>query len=88
MSQTENPSAFPIADVRTHDGFGIREGSPGMTLRDYFAAHAVPAIIIATSAGQHQPGGFADTRPMHERMAEDAYLVADAMLAARSQVSA
>ena len=47
----------------------------GMTLRDYFAAKALAALIIANTA----PGG--GWPPFAERTA---YLVADAMLKART----
>jgi hypothetical protein len=52
---SDNPPAFPVADVRTHDGFGLREGSDGMTLRDWFAAQAdQPGVseIVAMAGGQ------------------------------------
>jgi hypothetical protein len=46
----------------------------GMTLRDYFAAKAIQAIII---------GNGADECAMGIGAARDAYIVADAMLSAR-----
>ncbi|WP_213941220.1 hypothetical protein [Pseudomonas sp. dw_612] len=46
----------------------------GMTLRDYFAAKAIQAIIT---------GNNADECCMGLGAAKDAYVVADAMLAAR-----
>lgn len=60
MSERDKP-AFP--EVFTD--------RPGMTLRDYFAAHAMPACIW------HEPDP--------ETAAADAYEYADAMLAARSK---
>lgn len=48
----------------------------GMTLRDYFAAKAIQAIIIGNSADECVMGIGA---------AKDAYAVADAMLAAREE---
>jgi hypothetical protein len=59
VSQAAGP-AFPFV---TH--FAIHSG---MTLRDYFAAQAMPAVY-----GRVQSGGF-------ERVAELAYQMADAML--------
>ena len=53
----------------------FKEQSDGMTLRDYFAAKALAALIIANTA----PGG--GWPPFAERTA---YLVADAMLKART----
>jgi hypothetical protein len=70
----ENPSAFPIPDVRTHDGMGISEGSPGMTLRDWFAGLAMPVVTALLG----RDVGTADM------LARDAYTIADAMLAARA----
>jgi hypothetical protein len=40
VSAPKNPPAFPVSDVRSPDGCGLREGSPGMGLREYFAIHA------------------------------------------------
>jgi hypothetical protein len=77
MSTPENPQAFPVSTVR-----------PGMTLRDWFAGQVVPAVIAATSAGQHHPGGSLvpnDERSIAQRIAADAYDLADAMLAARTK---
>ena len=48
---------------------------PGMTLRDYFAAKAMQALV----SSPHCPGSFAA-----EPVTESAYDIADAMLAARS----
>lgn len=54
-----------------------------LSLRDYFAAAALPAIIDANCAGTHTSwmrGSESDKTPA---MARDAYSFADAMLAAR-----
>ena len=48
----------------------------GMTLRDYFAAKAMQAMI----ASPHMPSAF-DMQPV----AEKAYIIAEAMLKAREQ---
>jgi hypothetical protein len=80
MSETCNNGgyAFPVAWPAPH----VPE--PGMSLRDWFAGQALGHIISVTSAGQHQPGrGPLDERPIQERIAGDAYAMADAMLAAR-----
>ncbi len=45
----------------------------GMTLRDYFAAKAMQGMYA----------GFGGNPPEPERVAEDAYCIADAMLKAR-----
>mgnify|MGYP003385421611 CR=1 FL=1 len=74
MSACDNPRAFPtqIDGVNKH-------GSPGMTLRDYFAGQALVGIL---------GGGFADTIPHSEacgEVAQFAYHYADAMLAERAK---
>ena len=72
----KNPNAFPNGSTVHY----------GMTLRDWFAGQVLPAIVAATSAGQHQPGdGFDDERTIQDRMASDAYKLADAMLAHRKE---
>jgi hypothetical protein len=74
----ENPPAFPIPDVRTHDGFGISEGSPGMTLRDWFAGQA----LTGASAGLYS--GSELTTATARMLAKEAFMLADAMLATRT----
>ena len=66
--------AFPVAPDIRDDGVMIAcvaQGHDGMTLRDYFAAKALIAIYALT------PGS-------DKELANHAYRVADAMLAARS----
>ena len=73
MTMSDNPSAFPVSDIGVHGQFG-------MTLRDYFAGQALPTII-AVCAGDTS----ITARPSTEAyFAEKAYLLADAMLAART----
>jgi hypothetical protein len=79
MNQPENPSAFPRPDDRDAMGCGIREGSDGMTLRDWFAGQALVGLM-SHNAHDHCPL-FGDGEPF----ARDAYLVADAMLAERAK---
>jgi len=75
----ENEPAFP------RPGFDNPAGmQDGMSLRDWFAGQAIGAIIAATSAGQHYPGaGRDDDRPIQDKMAADAYRIADALATAR-----
>lgn len=56
-----------------------------MTLRDAAALAALPAIISATSQGLHQPGqrGVLSIKSVEDRIAADAYRIADAFIAAR-----
>lgn len=61
--------------------------SPGMSLRDYFAGQALPAVIAATSAGQHQPSVRESDTHIIFAIARDAYFAADAMLRARQEQS-
>ena len=57
-----NPPAFPT-------GTGITPYNPGMTLRDYFAAKAMQALI--------------DNDGLFSEIPTQAYALADAMLKAR-----
>jgi hypothetical protein len=73
----DNPQAFPLATTaETID-------TPGMTLRDWFAGQALGAIITATSNGQHYPAR--EGQSLIEGMAQDAYELADTMLAERAK---
>lgn len=73
---TNGGPAFP---GRTYDAAGREVPFTGMTLRDYFAAQALTAVI----------GDWLNTGEIHqdpdiaEVIARDCYTVADAMLAAR-----
>jgi hypothetical protein len=68
MSDTNTGGpAFPLQSI----GPDFAPGYSGMTLRDYFAAKAMQALI---SADQMTP---------HDYLANDAYGYADAMLKAR-----
>lgn len=72
--KTSGP-AFPCDGLMERDdrgGFkGVPVGGAGMTLRDYFAAKAMPELYRRVESG-----GF-------ERVAKLAYEMADCMLAAR-----
>jgi hypothetical protein len=67
--------AFPFPAERNSWEDGIREGSDGMTLRDWFAGQAMPVVTALLG----RDVGTADM------LARDAYTIADAMLAARAQ---
>lgn len=73
MKDTGGP-AFPVA--------GSEHNYPieGMTLRDYFAAKAMAAIVRRWDG--HSFGGGPDS-PQYKELAEDAFFIADAMLKAR-----
>lgn len=81
MSAPENPPAFPVSEVRTPDGIGISEGSPGMTLRDHFASQALTGYI-----SKNVPLSVVSELDAYYRaVARSAYAVADAMLAERAK---
>lgn len=81
-----NPPAFPTVplnhgyDVNTH-----ANGTPadcGMSLRDYFAAHALSGVSGYVATGSHldpQAVSHAHTIAAH------AYMIADVMLAVREE---
>lgn len=85
MSKVENGGpAFPAAEVWDRDlqDFTGKQ-SQGMTLRDYFAAKAIPAAWDAYDKGYC---GTEDDRINVEIVAEAAYSIADAILTARGQL--
>jgi len=57
--------------------FGGEAFKPGMTLRDYFAAQAMQSIVSVLNKGIRAPD-----IPL---MVQDAYAIADAMLAQRER---
>ena len=77
-TETGGP-AFPAPDLGEHD-FGQRGAYWGMTLRDYFAAKAMPACY-AEYCTHANIQGFDEGWNMG--VALDAYAMADAMLKAR-----
>ena len=61
-----------------------KECTGGMCLRDYFAGQALAATITATSAGQHNAlSNKPEGTSVYDAVAMDAYVLADAMVAAR-----
>ncbi|MBX9496094.1 hypothetical protein J8Z86_08390 [Yersinia enterocolitica] len=68
--------AFPFVPG---EGSALYE-SEGMQLRDYFAAKAMQGIIRRYDG--HSFGGGPNS-PHYKELAEDAYLIADAMIKAR-----
>jgi hypothetical protein len=67
--------AFPVADT---DGM---QGEYGMKLRDFFAAHAMTALVGTISAADVLEAGIPT---LAARAGAMAYAFADAMLAARA----
>jgi hypothetical protein len=72
-----NPPAFPAPAGVAH----ITE--QGMTLREYFAAKAIQAILPMYEDIFDDDTGGDDDRAFPELLAKDAYTMADAMLKAR-----
>jgi hypothetical protein len=86
-AQNNGGPAFPVDTGSTGDveygDFGHQTGNttwqfPGMTLRDYFAAKAMPTMISMCQ--------YADGAWDHATVAQNAYALADAMLAERAEV--
>jgi hypothetical protein len=74
MSNTNTGGpAFPVQSIYIEDQ---ATNSHGMTLRDYFAAKAMQAIIASEQPGDEEFATF-------DMYASDAYKYADAMLQAR-----
>ena len=77
VSEKDGGPAFPRATTSVDPGAG------GMSLRDYFAATALPSAIaeeIALRATTIRPGPF-----RYEAIAQAAYVIADAMLKERAK---
>jgi hypothetical protein len=71
--------AFPVADpfavkCPSTDSEALRL-QQGMTLRDYFAAKALQGLVVTEASRSLKPDAWA----------QEAYMVADAMLKAREQ---
>ncbi|WP_367347550.1 hypothetical protein [Sphingobium yanoikuyae] len=85
MSQPENPSAFPGGDMR-----GCEPGY-GMTLRDWFASQFLSRGSAEDSEPLGLPYNYTEQdrieamREHWARVAEAAYIAADAMLAERAK---
>lgn len=77
IDKTGGP-AYPVADVYFPNG-QIQFGSTGMTLRDHFAGLAMP---MAWDEEHKYP---THNGPSYKGVAERAYLMADAMLDARTK---
>lgn len=85
---TNNPPAFPQPITEAHDSsivstLDIAGNQSGMTLRDYFAAKALPACITLHIEVRKASGISKDS----EELAFLAYSIADSMLAERERKS-
>ncbi|HEB4091802.1 TPA: hypothetical protein RZ058_002690 [Enterobacter cloacae] len=81
MSKETGGQAFPKQQWE-YDGQNnvLQYQEEGMTLRDYFAAKAMQAVVRRYDG--HSFGGGPDS-PQYKELADDAYFIADAMLKAR-----
>ena len=75
MSKDNGGPAFPFA---LEASGGTQHYEPGMTLRDYFAAKAMPSLLTERGIKEISVSGA-------EGFAQACYLIADAMLAERAQ---
>lgn len=75
--------AFPIPEVRGPDGSGWCEGSYGLSVRDWFAGHALAGMNASCVDMADWPSGDGP-----KRMAISAYAQADAMIAERAKRTA
>ncbi len=73
MSKKDGGPAFPREDYQTDDAPGQR----GMSLRDYFAAQALPAALQQAFSMQDMP-----RHNIPSFAADCSYDIADAMIAA------
>ena len=72
---TDGGPAFPkVAE-------NFKSGWPGMSLRDWFAGMAIPLA----SRWEEQAPTYTTPEPSYRGIAERAYFLADAMLAAREK---
>lgn len=79
--------AFPTDVGPNGDGFqtgNTQWHSPGMTLRDYFAAKALPDFLdLEVTSVWNEARGLQGNRDIAAEVARAAYFMADAMLKAR-----
>jgi len=85
VSAADGGTAFPSKRRVMRAGYSTNEFEPvdGMSLRDYFAAKALPALLTSTASWRDLglvPSDGLDEKAQYARFA---YQFADAMLAAR-----
>lgn len=80
MTTPENPRAFPLPVSDNNQGY------EGIMLRDYFAAKALDGLLSFGHGPVHPWAGDLVEADGLLPVAQKAYEIADAMLAARSMV--
>lgn len=83
----QNPSAFPSLELDYQEssiqGQTVYQGQEfGMSLRDYFAAKAIPQILLSWR-NYNGPFDFESQQGDCENIARNCYLLADEMLKQR-----
>lgn len=79
-TKTDGGAAFPLAGG---EGVDAPNSQFGMTLRDYFAAAALPAVMQARTALGNVDISEGQLDLSQESIAEECYELADALLEAR-----
>lgn len=80
--QNDGGPAFPQVYDEMEGDFPDAFGLGGMSLRDYFAAHALAGVLHSADDHDWNKGVFTGASPY----AQTAYVIADAMLAEREAV--
>jgi hypothetical protein len=83
MVMNDGGPAFPVS---VKDGDWTVPNVTGLTIRDYFATKAMPSLMkfwMADTEDASKIDGDFDLKKDANLIARDAYLMADAMLAAR-----
>lgn len=73
-------AAFPAVGLPRHSDY---ENARGMSLRDWFAGQALAGLLAADPA-RHIPNGITPEEA-RRTLANEAYVIADAMLEERTQ---
>ena len=76
MSADNGGPAFPLVELERTTG-DVCDQHFGLSVRDYFAAKAMQVILTKD--------GLCIAGHSHEGVAQDSYMMADAMLAARAK---
>lgn len=88
MSKINNGgTAFPAVKIVAGDNYNSPKQyhMPGMSLRDYFAAKALPAVYATAMEEAKEGSGLFQYDDWRVGLALHAYMMADAMLKAREQ---